>query len=143
MIFDGDRSKLGEYVRSLADVMGLRDWHINLMHDPPDDPEHAACVDVRYGRRVVNVHFHPSWAQNEPETLRSTCVHELLHCHLKPTEWAINNASGALGMVGFTILHGSYMDALEVAIDSMATAWAETLPLPIEYAENVEEGVEL
>ncbi len=131
MIFDGDQDKIGPYIRELADLCGLRDWTINILDDPPANPGHAACVDVRYGRRWVNVSFHPDWAQERPESFRSTCVHELLHCHLKPMEWAVNNVQDHLGVAVFSVFSHAYTDAEEMAIDAIATAWAESLPLPI------------
>lgn len=130
MILNGDRGELGKYVRELADVMGLRDWTIT-MRDEPCSEDCAADIQVTYGRKFASIRFDPDWASEKPETLRATCIHELLHCHLKPTEWALNNAQSALGMLAFGVLSGAYEDALEVAIDGIANEWANTLPLPI------------
>lgn len=136
MILKGDRDELGKYMRELADLMGLRDWTVNVLDEAPDDDHHAADVEVRYGRRWANVRLASDWASERPESLRATCVHELLHCHLKPTEWALNNAQLPLGTLAFGILEGAYNDALEVAVDAIATSWAETLPLPVKAEQE-------
>lgn len=130
-IFDGDDNHIGPYLRELADQMGLRDWTIQVMDGAPDNPQHAACVEIRYGRKWANVWFHPEWAQERPESFRTTCVHELLHCHLKPVQWALNNVETLLGSTAFGILSASHDDAMEVAIDAIASEWSKHLPLPV------------
>lgn len=134
-ILNGNRQDLGEYMRVLADLMGLRDWTVNVL-PTPCDTEYAAQVEVRYGRKFANVQFADDWANVSPESLRATCVHELLHCHLKPTEWALNNVQFTLGSLAFGVLEGAYTDALEVAVDAIASEWAKTLPLPVKEDEE-------
>ena len=129
-LLNDDRKELEHYIRELADLMGLRDWTLTMRDDPASE-DCAADIQVTYGRKFAAIRFDPAWASESPETLRATCIHELLHCHLKPTEWALNNAQSALGMVAFSVLSGAYEDALEVAIDGIANEWAKTLPLPL------------
>jgi hypothetical protein len=93
MIFDGDRDRIEPYLRELADLVGLRDWRILVSDDPPEHPEHAACIDVRYGLKVAVVSFHPQWAESEPEQFRNTCCHELLHAHVNHVRWPLNNVA--------------------------------------------------
>lgn len=131
MIFDGDRVQLGLYLRELADLMGLRDWTINLMHDTPDNPHHAACVDVRYGRKVANISFEENWAGSDPETLRETCVHELLHCHINRVRNPLDNIEHGIGQLLYNTTYNALTDYIEDATDAIATEWARTLPLPV------------
>lgn len=130
MIFNGDRDELGKYVREMADLCGLRDWTVRVDMDPCDEDNAGECR-VIYGRKYGIVRVSHDWAEKPPEELRNTIIHELLHMHCEPMMWAVNNVQVPLGSVAFGILDGSFRDALEVAVDSIATAWAETLPLPI------------
>jgi hypothetical protein len=131
MIFDGDRDELGKYVRNMADLMGLRDWHLKLMNDPPDDPEAAACCEVIYGQKYALIRFHRDWTSADPEELRSTVIHELIHCHVEPMRWSVNNVKHVVGTAMFEVIFDAFSDALEVAVDGMARAWAESMPLPV------------
>jgi hypothetical protein len=130
MIFDGKRKKIGPYLRYLANEMGLRDWTINISPHPPDDNQHAACIDVRYARKWANISFSTDWAQSTPESFRATCVHELLHCHFRPIHWHINNLGSHISTSTFDVFYGGFRDLEEVAIDAVAEEWARCLPLP-------------
>jgi hypothetical protein len=130
MIFGGDLKKVGPYVRALADEMGLRDWTINILSTPPDNDQHAACIDIRYGRKFANIEFARDWAESSPDTFRSTCVHELLHCHFRPIHWHINNLGSHIATSTFDVFYGAFRDIEEVAIDAVAEEWARHLPLP-------------
>jgi hypothetical protein len=129
-LLNGDVKALGEYVRDLADRMGLRDWVINIMKDPPENVNHGACIDVIYGRRVANLQFREEWPEWDSEQLRSTVCHELVHCHINPLRNAIDNIEAAVGKMIYDPLYNSVTDYIEYATDAIATAWAETLPLP-------------
>lgn len=130
MILNGDHHELGQYVREIADLCGLRDWTVRVDVATADD-NHAGECAVTYGRKFGTVRLAEDWASEEPDTVRQTVVHELLHMHTEPIFWAVNNAQDVLGTATFTVLEGGVRDALEVAIDGIATAWAETLPLPV------------
>jgi hypothetical protein len=131
MLLNGDRDQLRTYLRELADLVGLRDWTINVLETPPSNPEHAASIDVRYGRKYVNIDFLPEWASWPAEDLRQTCVHELLHCHINHVRWPINNIQELVGHAIYTPLYESVTDYIEYAVDAIASEWAKTLPLPI------------
>lgn len=131
MILDGDRQALGEYVRDVADMMGLRDWTVGIASDPPDDSDANAKVDVPFGRRCAMIAFAPIWAERDPEGLRQTVVHELLHCHLWTLDQRHCDLHSVLKESTYAIHHLAHHEALEIAIDSIAQAWAQTLPLPV------------
>jgi hypothetical protein len=129
-IFDGDRDEAAAYLRTLADHMGLRDWTINLLNEHPGDERYAASVEVRYGRKYANIRLGKGWEHESPESFRVTCVHELLHCHTKPMQWAFENTEVLLGTSVYHVARLAYRDAEEVAVDAIASEWANTLPLP-------------
>ncbi len=137
MIFDGDRHELGKYIREIADIMGLRDWHVDLRiaplktDEPDDDSVPLAEIQCAFGRRYAHVTFVPGWENGDPEMVRMVVCHELVHAHLSLMGWITNNVHDALGNVAFSVFRASYHDAEELAVDAIATAWAETLPLPV------------
>ena len=135
-IFDGDRAKLGEYVRQMADLMGLKDWEVKLSDEPPENAEHAACIDTRYGRKFANISVQAEWASEPPETFRATIVHELVHCFLNPARNCIDNVQSLVGELVYRPLYNSLTDHIEYATDGIAVAWAEFLPLPIMEVEE-------
>jgi hypothetical protein len=142
VIFNGDRDELRYYMRDIADRLGLRDWVFKLSDDPPprddDDPEPqkerntpAAMVHIVYGRKYAIVYVATDWASWTPEELRNTVSHEFIHCHLQGMRWALNNVQNLIPAMTVGVIDGAFRDANEIATDSIATAWAETLPLPV------------
>lgn len=131
MIFGGDVKELSVYVRELADLMGLRDWTIQVEVGGDDLVGYAGRCNVPYGQKFATIRLAPSWAKETWSELRNTCVHELIHCHMMPIRWSINNVQNHLSPSMFDMFTGSYTDFEELAVDGIATAWAETLPLPI------------
>lgn len=141
-IFDGDRDKLGAYVRHMADAMGLKDWDITVSDNPaPEDTNaHITCV---YGQRRAIVDFDNEWPEWTREKLRRIAAHELVHCFLDQLTWPVSNVRNIIGQSLYDVTHEAIRDAIELATDGIATAWAETLPLPVTDAEHVEVGGEI
>lgn len=133
MILDGDRDRLAHYLRFMADQCGLRDWTVGVASDPPDDPEANAKIDAPFGRRFAMIHFPDSWAQRDPDGFRQTIVHELIHCHLWHIDQRKCDLHGVLGDKAYDLYHKAHHEALELAVDGMAMAFADLLPLPNEF----------
>lgn len=138
MIFDGDTGELRRYIRHLADLMGLRDWWFELVIEPlardePDMPSSMplAQIDCAFGRKYAKITFVPGWESGGPEQVRMVAVHELVHAHLSLMGWIADNVHDAIGNIAFNVFRSSLHDAEELAVDAIATAWAERLPLPI------------
>ena len=123
---------LDRYIRTLADAMGLKDWDVRLSDDALDDGNAGGCR-VPYGRKIAKIRL----AEHDTiESLRRTIVHELLHAHLEPIDWQIHNIKPAVSELTFDVWRGGFVDALEVACDAIAWAWAEHLPLPTADAQE-------
>lgn len=135
-ILDGDRDALGRYVRDMADLMGLRDWTVGIASDPPEDDEANASVEVTFGRRYAMIKFSATWTERAPEEMRQTVVHELAHCHLWSMNQRICDLHNLLGTGTYEVMEKAYRENLELAIDAIAQAWAETLPLPVKADES-------
>ena len=130
-LLKGSYDELGAYLRDIADRVGLKDWYFNIVHEPPDDQNHAACVEVYYGRKVADIRFRNEWATWTPEELRETVLHELLHCHINPLRFHLNNIQNAVGQMVYEPLYQGVTDYIEYAVDGIARNWAQTLPLPV------------
>lgn len=130
MLLNNDRDELAAYMRRLADLVGLCAWEIKLSTQGPDNENHAASVHVWYGRKVASIYMQPDWASWEAEELRSTIVHELLHCHINPIRNVADNIESSVGKMIYTPLYNAMTDYIEYAVDAIATCWSETLPLP-------------
>lgn len=130
MILDGDRDRIGPYIRELADLMGLTDWTFGLSPDQPGNENHGAEINVVYGRKFAEIAFRHDWCHGRPKDFRSLCVHELLHCHVNHVRWPLNNVAEIVGTAVYAPLYNGVTDAIEYAVDGIAMAWAETLPLP-------------
>ncbi len=139
MILDGDQEKLGEYVREMADLCGLRDWTVQVDTTPAEDHEAGTCR-VTYGRKFGMIRMASDWSGENAESIRQTVTHELLHMHAESVFWSLNNVQDVLGSSAFTVLEGSVRDALEVMVDSVATVLAERLPLPVKGKPNRKKG---
>jgi hypothetical protein len=131
VILDGDRDELGKYVREIADLVGLRDWVVGVADDTPDREDANAQACVPFGRRAVMIKFSPGWADRDPDELRQTVVHELVHCHLWSLDQRICDLHGIIGSAAYEVLEKAHHENLEHAVDAIALAWSETLPLPI------------
>lgn len=134
-VLKGDRDELGKYVRDMADEMGLRDWTIVLSHAEPDDDDHGAECDVTYGRKLATITFRDDWVQWDAERIRQLVAHELLHVHTWPMEQRLCDLKDLIGESAYTVASLAFRDALEHAVDGIATEWAATLPLPIKAKE--------
>lgn len=135
MILDGDRDRLGNYVRELADLMGLRDWTFDIPPYPPVPTVHEghralASTDIAYGRRVATICFADDWAKWRRSDLRNTVVHELVHCHFVVVQWQTDLAESYMSNGEWAMYANGARTAMELHVDAVASAWAETLPLP-------------
>lgn len=133
---DGDLHRLGNYVRAMADEMGLRDWYLHIPADQPTDMTHGAECDVTYGQKVATITFRDDWPTWGADRLRSLVTHELIHCHTWEMEQRIADLRDTLGGPTYELYSLGFRHAHERAVDGIARAWAETLPLPIEATEE-------
>ena len=127
---NGDRHALYLYIQELASLAGLKEWELYLSDEKPDEEDTGACINVTYGRRHAIIRISPGWPDWSDKQLRDNMLHELIHCHIEPMHWSINNVQAHLGLSAFNIFEGAFIDAMEIAVDNMAIAWATTLPYP-------------
>lgn len=146
MILNGEFDELGNYVRHMADLMGLCAWHIDLAtpeyvfidnHASQPGVSGMASCQVGHGSQRARIEIHADWSAWTPEQLRETVVHELLHCHTAKMLWAFQNVNTILGDGAiFSSLENAFDDAHEMTVDAIARVWCEELPLPLIEVED-------
>lgn len=70
-----------EYVRQLAQELGLKDWEFSFDESPAGDDVYAT-VAVAEGSQARLRLSNEFWVELDPSGQRETLVHELCHCHL-------------------------------------------------------------
>ena len=117
------------YVRLLADCLDLRDWDIITKIGDIDADTLATC-EATYGQRRARICITDTWQNLSPVDLRSTIVHELIHCHLGPLGHLIDNvASNTFKKQAEKVFDAAYTLEMEHATDAIACAVAKYLPL--------------
>ncbi len=123
---DPRKAAFEPYLRCLADKMGLRDWSVGIAEGVPDNANHTAEAQCRYGRKVLWVFLSEDFLGNSERTQRATLCHELIHAHMAPMHQLLIRELGDGGPFE------AYRMLMEYAVDGMAEEWARSLPLPSE-----------
>jgi hypothetical protein len=121
---DERKTRYGDYVRELANAMGLRDWTISISVAPPSDENHIAANWATYGRKLQTLYLSERFLDSSAEEQRATLVHELVHAqfaHLHSLALRLLTSDGA---------KEAWTLAMEYTVDGIAEEWAKTLPLP-------------
>jgi len=120
---------VAEYCRTLADLMDLKDWHVTTVVGKVADDELATCEAI-YGQRRARITLAESWESMTAEDLRSTLVHELVHCHLAFVDHLVHTACEvALSRQAFKVFEAAYTLEVENATDALSLVLAKGLPL--------------
>jgi hypothetical protein len=125
---------LDEYVRALANTLGLTDWGLSIeWHDLPADT--TARVVMAYGRRFATIILGEEYLNSSPADRRETLVHELLHLHFAQADELVNDTlPDLLGRPSFSAFEAAHNLVMERAIDAVAVAIGDmgTIPFPPE-----------
>lgn len=128
------RAGLAAYVRYVADRFGLKDWSFELEWDSSTaGGADAADAEISplFGRKFAVVRFAQDFGRFSPSYQRYLVCHELTHCHLGPVdELCRRTFETALGQTGAAVVQHGYDQASETAVDAIATAFAQHMPLP-------------
>lgn len=117
-----DRKAFREYVRWVADDMGLRDWTFEIEYRCDNEDAHATVYPVD-GRKLATIKFEEGFRRLKPETQRMVVVHELVHCHLAALQHQLETDFEALlGKPADALMNRSADRNLEYAVDGLAHA---------------------
>lgn len=135
------RQAIGNYTRHLANEMGLRDWHLDIVFKTElpdsvlsngDDDEFAgiaSCTPVP-GQKRATIAFLPMFDQLPLVEIREVVVHELLHCHFGPLyECGRAGLHGEIAQQSYNLFMFGFAQAWETAVDGIARPWAQSMPL--------------
>lgn len=124
-------NELRDYLRFMANEMGLRDWTVTLSSDRPDNGNHAADVVCLYGRKYLTVRLTQGFENYSLEEQRHWITHELVHAHLWALDFTLNNIRDHLPSAAFDVLKGCFDDGIEFAVDAIAEIVAPHMALPV------------
>jgi hypothetical protein len=119
---DPRKQAFAGYLRELAGRMGLKDWHVTISDDPPDDRSARCSVWMRYGGKQAKTYLSEEFLRGTPEEQRADLAHELLHLHFAAADGVIEDWLAADA-------YKAYQRLWEYGIDGVAEAWAPLLPL--------------
>jgi hypothetical protein len=119
------------YLRHLADLLGLRDWHITLSraHSAHDV---FAAVRVDRQKDEATVHLNDTWHGFTPEQQRQTLVHELLHCHTGRLHRVMTRLADVVDDPSMAYVKRAHDEEEEIVVQRLARIIAPYLPLPAE-----------
>lgn len=121
---DPRRQRFAPYLRRLADLLALKDWHVEISDEEADDGA-AATVRWAFGRKQATVWLGAGFLDDSPEEQRHTLAHELIHLHFGPPyDIAVEGLPDGSA--------SAFRRMAEYAVDGMADAIAPLLPLPDE-----------
>lgn len=121
-------TRLADYVRVCADLVGLRDWEFQVAHGEPLIEGASCTIDLVPGRRIARLRVA---GDLEGEDLRHGVAHELGHAlcaNLMDT--VREGARDELGGAAYRVYLGSVDREHERLTDSLAVALGPVLPLP-------------
>lgn len=124
-----ERVVVGRYMRWVADAMELRDWTMELSHEPADKDAYAS-IRATYGRKVALVDLCDNFRTLDADKQRHTIVHELVHCHLESAaNMVFRDIEDFLGKQSDQIFYNGFKRQIEYGVDALASAIAKHMPL--------------
>jgi hypothetical protein len=125
-----DRRALADYIRTIADEMGLRDWDVQLEPEPCGDGN-AAHMRATFGRKLAKISVEKDFKTAQtPEEQRDSIVHELVHCHFESMASMVRcDLERIVGQPTDQVFFNGFERQFEYGVDAMACALAKHLPL--------------
>lgn len=116
-------------VRRYADSLGLRDWQIEVVAEPPDDEDAVATIEPVDGRRMAQLRVCIGWEGMSQDARRHAICHELLHLHFAEMCLTVRrDVPEWMPPRTWEMFWGQTMAGLESGIDGLAVAVARSLP---------------
>lgn len=118
-----------DYLRAVADRMGLRDWRIDVSLTPAGE-EYQAAIQCTGEKRVAVVRLAHDFRKLDPEEQRHALVHELVHVHFHGSVRALHALKVLVGEPAFHVAAEAHELAEEQAVDALAWVIASGMPMP-------------
>jgi hypothetical protein len=120
---DPRRQKWVPYFRKIGDMLGLKDWILEIGNDEPSDRSAMASAHCVPGRKSGWFRLSQNFLECTAEEQRMMVLHELVHCHF---EMSFSMASDHMAEDKRAI----FRTLTEYGIDGISVALAPLFPLP-------------
>lgn len=121
---------IGRYLRDVADMIGLREWTLELSYEPaPGEDSLADCASTG-GRLKARVRVCSDFNDLPLEVKRLTLIHELVHCHQqKGVEVFFENVwvHKSIGLSAYNQLASALDKDQEIMTDNIAVVLGRLL----------------
>ena len=122
------------YARAVADRAGLRDWMIEVEHDPVDGA--LAQVRLHADRRQLRLAFADGFELEPEDDQRHAITHELVHPHLRDLFATVESAAQEeFSGSAYRLYIGAVRRDVERTVDAVAEALAPGMPFPSDLRE--------
>lgn len=115
------------YIRAVADKMGLRDWQFELDDKPVEDGK-IAQTEVWGSSKTATIWLGSAFWKYGPRLQRETIVHELTHWHSDAFYMLARKMVKSLGREAYDIATDSLHAQQELMVDAISAAWAREMP---------------
>lgn len=119
------------YARTIADLMRLRDWVVEIGHAPPENPLSRATAEIAEGRLLVRLRFAAGFPVLPLSEQRHAVVHELAHALSHQLYEAVRDgARDEFGGAAYRLYIGTVHRETERLVDVLASVIAPAMPEP-------------
>lgn len=125
---DATHARWLAYIHRIADAILLKDWTFTLERTGPESTTAEAQIFLCYGMRRGDLSVPPKFFAQTPEEQRHLIVHELVHAHFEDLDEHVRLYTNEQEGSGY--FQQAYKREREVAVDTLAMALAQFLPLP-------------
>lgn len=121
---------LANFIRMVADKLGLRDWQFFLeqkfMIDPPDK---LATTHIWGDSKTASLEFSKDFFELGPRMQVEIVCHELIHWHVEPG-WRLVRAIAQdhMAPAAVDVFRTAFEQHMEFSVDAISCAWAREFP---------------
>jgi hypothetical protein len=121
---------LEAYLATVQEALNLTHWRVSIAREASDVDAWADIQVTSQAAFTAELRVSHDWWSQSPERQREVMCHEVLHLNSHQTDAVVDNLEKALGEIAWAIFSPQYEDATERAVDHIAKAVAQHLPLP-------------
>ena len=122
---DPRKQAFAPYVRRLADLTALKDWHIEIGDGVPDNPTAACSVWMACTQKRAIIQLSEYFLDQPADRQRHYLLHELIHLHVE-TMWETVRVFLPPGESAQEVMRIQ----VEYMVDALADAFDEFVPAP-------------
>lgn len=116
-----------DYVRVIANMIGLRDWSYSVDREPPREGAEAEIFCL-HGRKLAAIRFAWNFRTKPMRDQKETVVHELLHCHTSGMDYTTEMLKDMLHPDAWKMFQQSFTMQMEHCVEGICIPFAALLP---------------